>query len=130
VNLNVPPAAIAAEVSVFGPGFGECIVLHLGDGEWVVVDSCVDAKSGRPVAIDYLDRVGVDIAKNVSLVVATHWHDDHIGGFGELFEACKNARFACSMAMCCQEWLTLLEIYRGYLQAGGSGVDELGKGLT
>jgi Metallo-beta-lactamase superfamily len=81
------------------------------------------------VAFDYLERLGVDIANRVSLVVATHWHDDHIGGFGELFEACKNARFACSMAMNCKEWSTLVEIYRSYVQAGGSGVDELGRAM-
>ena len=126
-ELSVPPTADTVEVSIFGPGSGECIVLHLGYGEWVVVDSCVDAKSRRPVAIDYLERLGVDIAKSVSLVVATHWHDDHIGGFGELFEACNNARFACSMALHCKEWETLVQIYGSYLQAGGSGVDELGR---
>jgi hypothetical protein len=115
------------EVSVFGPGFGECIVLHLGQNEWVIVDSCVDAASKRSVALDYLECLGVDAAARISMVVATHWHDDHIGGFGGLFEECKAAGFACSMALSCEEWGTLVEIYRGYLQAGGSGVDELGR---
>jgi hypothetical protein len=126
-ELNSPPLAAEAEVSVFGPGCGECIVLHLGNDEWAVVDSCVDAESKRPVALDYLERLGVDVATKVSLVVATHWHDDHIGGFGALFEACKAARFACSMALKCDEWNALIEIYRSYVQAGGSGVDELGR---
>ena len=129
MNQTSPPAASTAEVSIFGPGSGECIVLHLGADEWVVVDSCVDAKSKRPVAIDYLERLGVDIENKVSLVIATHWHDDHIGGLGDLFEVCKNARFACSMAMDCKEWNTLIEIYRNYFQAGGSGIDELGQAM-
>lgn len=116
-------------MSVFGPGCGECIVLHLGNDEWVVVDSCVDAESKRPVALDYLKRLGVDVATKVSLVVATHWHDDHIGGFGALFEACKSAKFACSMALKCSEWESLVEIYKNYVQAGGSGVDELGRAM-
>lgn len=114
---------------MFGPGCGECIVLHLGNDEWAVVDSCVDAESKRPVALDYLERLGVDVATKVSLVVATHWHDDHIGGFGALFEACKSARFACSMALKCNEWESLVEIYKSYVQAGGSGVDELGRAM-
>ena len=124
-DLSLPPLKDEAEVSVFGPGCGECIVLHLGNNEWVVVDSCVDAESRRPVALDYLVRLGVDVATKVSLVVATHWHDDHIGGLAPLFKACKSAKFACSMALKCEEWTSLLELYRGYLQAGGSGVDEL-----
>jgi hypothetical protein len=92
-----------------------------------VIDSCLDAKSKRPVALDYLECLGVDIATKVSLVIATHWHDDHIGGLGELFKACKTARFACSMALHCQEWAVLVQIYSNYVQAGGSGVDELGR---
>jgi hypothetical protein len=128
-ELSSPPLLDEAEVSVFGPGCGECIVLHLGNEEWVVVDSCVDAESRRPVALDYLKRLGVNVATNVSLVVATHWHDDHIGGFATLFEACKSAKFACSMALSCEEWTFLTEIYRNYVQAGGSGVDELGRAM-
>ena len=34
----------------------------------------------------FLEQLGVDMATRVSLVVATHWHDDHIGGFGALYE--------------------------------------------
>ena len=126
-DLSVPPHGDEAEVSVFGPGFGECVVVHIGRGDWVVVDSCLNAESKRPVALEYLEQLGVDVATRVSLVVATHWHDDHIGGFGALYEACKAARFACSMALKCDEWTSLVEIYRGYLQAGGSGVEELSR---
>ena len=123
----MPPLGEEVEVSVFGPGFGECIILHLGRNEWVVVDSCLDTDTKRPVALEYLERLGVDVATQVSLVIATHWHDDHIRGFGALYEACKAARFACSMALNCDEWNALVEIYRSYVQAGGSGVEELSR---
>ena len=123
----MPPLGDEVEVSVFGPGFGECIVLHLGRNEWVVVDSCLDAETKRPVGLEYLECLGVNIATQVSLVVATHWHDDHIRGFGALYEACTTARFACSMALKSDEWNALVEIYRSYLQAGGSGVEELSR---
>jgi hypothetical protein len=46
-------------------------------------------------------------------------------GLAELFAVCLDSKFACSMALNCGEWATLVEIYRGYAQAGGSGVDEL-----
>jgi glyoxylase-like metal-dependent hydrolase (beta-lactamase superfamily II) len=101
-NLSTPPRSDEAEVSVFGPGFGECLVVHLGNNDWIVVDSCTDAESKRPVALEYLETIGVDAATHVSLVIATHWHDDHIGGFGKLYMACKAARFACSAALNCE----------------------------
>ncbi|MBI5384799.1 MAG: MBL fold metallo-hydrolase [Verrucomicrobia bacterium] len=122
---NSPPNPQEVEVSLFGPGFGECVVLHLGKGEWVVVDSCRDADTGLPAAIDYLQKLDVDLATSVRLVVATHWHDDHMDGLADLFRACRSAKFVCSMALNCEEWFALSEVYRGYLQAGGSGVDEL-----
>lgn len=32
-------------MSAFGPGYGESVLVHLGDGRWMLVDSCV--KAGR-----------------------------------------------------------------------------------
>ena len=103
------------------------MILHLGNDEWAVVDSCVDTDSKRPVALEYLEQLGVDAAERVSLIVATHWHDDHIKGLGELFETCKRARFACSMALSGGDWRTLVSIYRSHARAGGSGVSEFGQ---
>jgi hypothetical protein len=110
---------------VFGPGVGECIVLHLTQNQWVIIDSCRGADSKRAAALEYLAELSVDVAKDVRLVVATHYHDDHIAGLGEVFEACKKAHFACSVALKCSDWKKLVGIYRSYLLPGGSGVDEL-----
>jgi beta-lactamase superfamily II metal-dependent hydrolase len=123
-ELSRPPRSDEVEVSVFGPGFGECIVVHIGANEWIVADSCVNTES-KPVALEYLKRIGVDIATDVVIVAATHWHDDHIRGLGELFEACKHSRFACSTALNNQEWAALVEIYRGSVL--GSGLVEMGR---
>jgi hypothetical protein len=40
------------DVIVVGPGFGESILVHIGDGDWIIVDSCLDA-SGivTPIAL-------------------------------------------------------------------------------
>lgn len=92
------PAPHEVEISVFGPGLGECIVVHLGDGDWLVVDSCRNGLSGRPVALDYLDSLNVDVGTRVKMVVASHWHDDHINGLDELLGAAKGARFVNSAA--------------------------------
>ncbi len=77
---------------------GECVVAHLGDGDWIVVDSCIDRELGRPVALDYLESLQVDVAAQVKLVVATHWHDDHIQGMAEILSAARSAKFVNSAA--------------------------------
>jgi beta-lactamase superfamily II metal-dependent hydrolase len=124
-DLATRPRSDEVEISVFGPGYGECIVLHLANDQWVIVDSCLESASQQSSALEYLTHLQVDVTTQVRLVVATHCHDDHIGGIGELFEKCKNACFACSMALSSSDWAKLVEIYRNYLVTGGSGVDEI-----
>jgi beta-lactamase superfamily II metal-dependent hydrolase len=124
-ELAERPHADEVEVSVFGPGYGECVVLHLTNNQWVVIDSCLDGGSAQPTALKYLTSLAVDLATDVRLILATHYHDDHIAGIGELLEQCIAARFACSMALNSADWTKLTEIYRGYLVTGGSGVDEI-----
>ncbi len=43
------PGQDIIEVSIFGPGKGEPILVHLGRNEWIIVDSCINARtlSGR-----------------------------------------------------------------------------------
>lgn len=82
------PAPHEFEVSIFGRGTGECIVVHLGDGRWAVVDSFCYGRGEhrRPVALAYLKRLGIEPEGSISLVVATHWDDDHINGISEVVE--------------------------------------------
>jgi hypothetical protein len=105
--MHSPPAANEFEFSLFGPGVGECAVVHLGLGEWLVVDSCL-GDSGAPIAIEYLERIGVDVGSSVRLVVITHWHDDHIEGVSSIAEACPNADVWCSAALCQKEFFQLV----------------------
>jgi hypothetical protein len=110
-----PPSPKAApqseeiEVSLFGPGFGECIVVHLGGGRWLIVDSCMDRAKKRPVALAYFDEIGVS-PSSVELVLATHWHDDHVAGIDQVVSACTNAEFWCPISLRCPEFLQLVEI--------------------
>jgi beta-lactamase superfamily II metal-dependent hydrolase len=103
------PQASEIEVSLFGPGYGECAVLHLGGGEWMVVDSCIDSSSGRPVALQYLEGLGVEPSDAVRLVVATHAHDDHIAGIANVLLACQSASFVRPAATTREEFVALLE---------------------
>lgn len=125
MNLGTPPQHDEVEVSVFGPGYGECIVVHVGDGDWIVVDSCIRADTREAVAINYLSRIGVDPSQAVKLVVATHWHDDHVRGLAETVRACHNATFVCSDALNTREFLTLLKAFAPRpMAAQGSGMQE------
>jgi glyoxylase-like metal-dependent hydrolase (beta-lactamase superfamily II) len=68
------------EVTIFGPGFGECVVIHYGENHWIIVDSCVDSRGVSAAAISYLVSIGVSPADAVDLILVTHYHSDHIGG--------------------------------------------------
>ncbi len=119
-----PPARDELEVSVFGHGTGECIVIHLGEGEWIIVDSCRQPQDEKPCALTYLEGLSVDIPFQVKLIVATHWHDDHIAGVADLLHACTAARFACSAALGHREFLDLVETYGQPCGTNESGAEE------
>ena len=118
------PAKDELEVSVFGPGYGEAIVLHLGEGKWVLVDSCLDPDSGQSASLKYLYNLGVDVGRVVKLVVATHWHDDHVRGISCVFEQCQSADFVISNALNDKEFLTLVSLYHEPSTMKSSGLNE------
>ncbi|MEQ9410670.1 MAG: MBL fold metallo-hydrolase [Fuerstiella sp.] len=107
-NLGSPPAADEFELTLFGPGVGECILMHFGNGEWFVVDSCVFAGSKSPVVTDYLDAMGVDPKKAVRGILATHWHDDHVAGLSKLVRRCPDAFFVISGALEPSQFFSLI----------------------
>jgi Metallo-beta-lactamase superfamily len=94
-----PPTSDEMEVSLFGPGYGECIVLHLGHNDWIIVDSCIDQRTKQQPGLSYLRQIGVDPLSAVKLVVATHWHDDHVRGLSQVVADCISAEFCCSLAL-------------------------------
>ncbi len=73
----------------------------------MVVDSCINAKKTTSIAMEYLEAMGVEIQRQVKLVVVTHWHDDHIRGIAQLVRRADRARFACSAALNCREFFTI-----------------------
>jgi hypothetical protein len=91
----------------------------------MIVDSCVDAASREPAPLDYLRALGVDCAKDVAVVLATHWHDDHVRGLAEVVDACENSRFLCSSAFRTEEFLELTQSNVLGAERTTSGVREL-----
>ncbi len=119
-DLATPPRSDEVEVSLFGPGFGECILVHLGSGNWLLVDSCFDQRRREQPALAYLQRIGHDPASAVRLVVATHWHDDHIRGLAKVVRTCAAADFYCSAALRSTEVLTVIGTQAAYTQSSGA----------
>jgi glyoxylase-like metal-dependent hydrolase (beta-lactamase superfamily II) len=123
-ELQIPPRLDEIEVSVFGPGFGEAIAVHFGGGQWMIVDSCLSRVTKEPVALDYLEGIGVKLSANVRLVVSTHWHDDHIRGLAKIYEKCESAEFVCAYGLEKDQFATLVSLYSREFPAGGSGLQE------
>ena len=124
-SVGAGPAADQFELSVFGPGFGECALVHIAHGVWTIVDSCIDP--GDPstcVPEAYLRAIGVDL-QQVQLIIATHWHDDHVKGISRMVEICREAKFSCALALLQNEFATYLdEMATGGLTTEGAKVTE------
>ena len=110
-SLGSLPVADEIEVTVLGPGYGESVVVHLGNGEWLIVDSCVDSSdSNKPVApLLYLRSLGVKVEQAVKYIVVSHWDDDHVKGIANVVEACISADFICSEVFPKEEFTDFVE---------------------
>ncbi len=108
-----PPKSDELEVSLFGPGVGECIVTHLGHGKWLVVDSCLNPETKNPIALDYLEKLGVNLSSAIVLFVISHWHNDHICGASKIVKTCPSARVCYSSALLDTEFLSLVSALSG-----------------
>ena len=121
---GTPPRDDEFELTLLGPGYGESIVMHIGEGAWVLVDSC--GRADAPAALDYLETLGIDPAKAVKLIVASHWHDDHICGIAHMARACSTATFCCASVLCAEEFLAAVHaLEHRHFAAFGSGVREI-----
>lgn len=113
------------EVSLFGPGFGECALIHIGSGKWIVIDSC-SYGTNESVAISYLQDLGINPATSVVAIIVTHWHDDHVRGISKILEQCSAAIFIAPLAMTNKEFIKMTLARKQILNtAVTSGVDEI-----
>lgn len=116
------PVAAQFEVTVIGTGggYGETVLIHLGDREWVVIDSCKDPRSGTILGLEYLQSIGVNLETEVKLIICTHWDDDHIKGISTLLAACKNSIFCISAVNDQDKFLQLVSMDYEKLEKLGS----------
>lgn len=73
----------------------------------MIVDSCLN-KNRRPVALDYFNTLKVNVGASVKLLVASHWHDDHIRGLGDVYAAASSAEVVASAAFRAKEFFLLV----------------------
>ena len=107
-DLPKRPESDEIEISVFGRGVGECIVIHLGNNEWMIIDSHLDQETNEPIAIKYLKQIGVNPAKDVVAILISHWHKDHIAGIYQVVESCSKAALFFPGVFNKKEFLTFL----------------------
>jgi len=120
IDYGPPPAADEIEVTVFGPGLGEAVVVHLGEDNWILVDSCVSENGSAPASAEYLTALGVETDR-VRAIVATHWHDDHVRAISQLARTYIEADFFISGVLREQEALAFLATYSGRIAPGQTG---------
>jgi len=116
------------QVVLFGPGYGESTLIHIGSNKWIIVDSCKSRSiaGSLPLPIEYLRAIEVDPAESVSLIIATHWHDDHIKGLAQIVDLCPNATVSCSIALSNEEFIhNVVRFESGSNVRGGSGAREI-----
>lgn len=125
IDYGAAPAADEIEVTLFGPGFGEAIAIHVGEQNWILVDSCIDPNSGAPASSTYLTRIGV-APNQVRTIVASHWHDDHVRGISRMAASYPEAEFLISSIFNNKEATYFLAAYSGSSAPGQSrGAKEL-----
>ena len=76
------------------------------------------------MALEYLQRIGVDPTQGIACIVLTHWHDDHVEGAARLVAACPDAKLFFSAALRSREFLALAQADL-QAQATPSGIQEM-----
>lgn len=122
-----PPRSNEFELTLFGNGYGESVLLHMGDNKWIIVDSCVNPWTQKVAPLEYLETLNVDAEKCVAMVVVSHWHDDHIKGAHQICRMCENARFAFSNAMHQRDFFRFVNVVnqRPVYSYAGKSADEI-----
>jgi hypothetical protein len=87
-DLLVPPNPEELEITIFGPRYGESVVLHIPEIGWGIIDSCVAKISGNRIvpALEYLMDILTNPYPKLAFVVLTHPHEDHYKGLDDILK--------------------------------------------
>lgn len=125
IDYRTAPSADEIEITLFGPGYGEAIAIHLGGGAWLLVDSCIDPNVNAPASAEYLQQIHVE-PRQVRTIVASHWHDDHVRGISQLATMYPTAEFMLSAVFNDKVATSFLAAYNGAHSTGlARGAKEL-----
>lgn len=84
-----PPENDQLEITVFGPSYGESIVLYIPTIGWGVIDSCefkVGMKSVN-LPLEYLNGILPPDSPELAFVILTHPHEDHYKGLDTILKS-------------------------------------------
>lgn len=86
-----------AEINLLGTGgnYGESLLIHIGNNEWIVIDSCRDPYTKKILPLELIKNKSID-SEQIKFIICTHWHDDHIKGISEIFKYATNAELVFS----------------------------------
>lgn len=129
--MHSPPQAYEFELTLFGNGYGECVLLHMCDNKWIIVDSCINPNTRRIAPVEYLESIGVNVSEQVEMFIVSHWHEDHIKGASLICQTCENAKIVLSQAMAQREFMRFINIVnqRPIYSYAGRSSDEIKKVL-
>lgn len=101
-----------AEITLIGTGggYGESCVIHAGNQNWIIIDSCIDPETKLSLPLEYLKEINVDVANDVKIIICTHWHDDHILGISNALEECKSAKLSFAKTLDRTKFLNLVSL--------------------
>lgn len=123
--MRTAPDQTQIEINLFGGGnaYGEAVLIHLGYDKWIVVDSMKNPNTKSSIILDYFKEIGKE-PKSINLIVASHWHDDHIKGISEIYES-SDCKFSISQALP-REYIAKLVSLDEWKESVNSGLNEFG----
>lgn len=82
----IPPKDNELEVTIFGPGYGESIVLHIPQIGWGIIDSCEYKTKNKSIVLplEYLLNITTKPHPQLAFVILTHPHHDHCKGIDRI----------------------------------------------
>ncbi len=76
------------EISIFGPGYGESIVLHVPHVGWGIIDSFVQKFENTSIVppLEYLLKILDRPYPKLAFIILTHPHEDHCKGIDKIIK--------------------------------------------